>query len=125
MATAPKPGTKRLAAEAAASTEAAKSVLYFTYENEPLSLAWQVVPILERVEVRKATGLPWEAFCPVLGTGAPTIGEDSLCVLWWLARRAHGERGLTWDQAMSEWDVDQFGDLRLALADPRGDDPEA
>jgi len=57
------------------------------------------VSLQEKMTVRLATGLPFEAFW----AGEGRVGEDSLSVLWWLARRANGEPGLPWAQHLAEW----------------------
>lgn len=122
MATAPKPGVGK----AKAATEAAKSMLNIVYAGEPLSLAWQNVPMGERLACRKATGMPLEALTNQLSAeGVNMIGEDSLFVLWWLMRRAHGEPTLAYDAAVAEWDVAKVTDLTIDIPDPKGEDPEA
>lgn len=121
MATAPKPGVGKRKAQ----TEAAKAMLVFTYAGEELSLAWQNLPMGERLACRKATGLAFERFTQQLTDNeASVIGEDSLCVMWWLARRAHGEAQLLFGVAVTEWDVTKIADVRSETPDPKGDDPE-
>lgn len=40
---------------------------------------------------------------------AATQSELSMVVMWWLARRAEGERQLTWKQAKQQWPgMDEF-----------------
>jgi hypothetical protein len=81
------------------------------------------IPMSERLIVRKAIGLPLEAF---LGN-ENKVGEDTVVVLWWLARRASGEPMLTWTQAEKQWPVGlKPTDIELVERDPNGaDDPEA
>jgi hypothetical protein len=91
---------------------------------ETHTLAIGIVPINEQIECRKATGLPYTAFW----SSMDTIAMDSVMVLWWLARRANGEAGLLFAQAVSEWPVDLRGDeldVQVDAADPEATDPEA
>ncbi|CAB5217883.1 hypothetical protein UFOVP209_27 [uncultured Caudovirales phage] len=100
---------------------AAQQVMTITLRGIDYRLAIGNVPIAEKMIVRKATGLPFEAF---LTEGQ--IGSDSVAVLWWLARRADGEIGLTWTQAANEWPSDLTADdLEVTMEDASGDDPEA
>lgn len=120
MATAPKPG----AGKKVAQTENAKSMLNIPYDGQTLSLAWQNVPMGEQLECLQATGMPIERF--TAATKANEVGEVHLCVLWWLARRAHGEPGLAWVDAAAEWDPTKLdGDVTVDTPDPKGSDPEA
>lgn len=122
MATAPKPGVGKRKEAAVA----AQSMLNITYAGEQYTLAWQNVPMGERLAVRKATGMPLEALTNQLSaTGVNQIGEDSLCVLWWLMRRAAGELTLDFDEALATWDVTKVDDLTVTVDDDaKGDDPE-
>lgn len=88
-----------------------------------VTLAPGNVSLAEKMVVRKATGLPFEAF---LGD-EDKIGADSVAVLWWLARRAGGEPMLTWKQVESEWPANLTEDqIDVEVDDPEGaDDPEA
>jgi hypothetical protein len=98
-----------------------QQVMTITLRGIDYRLAVGNVPIAERMIVRKATGFPFEAF---LTEGQ--IGSDSVAVLWWLARRAEGEIGLTWTQAMAEWPTDiTADDLEVTMEDATGEDPEA
>jgi len=36
-------------------------------------------------------------------TTESSAGELSLVMVWWLARRAEGERNLSWDEAKAQW----------------------
>lgn len=122
MATAPTPGVGRKKAQA----EVSKSIVTLTYDGEQYALAWQNLPMGERLVVRKATGLPFETFTqPLSIDGANVIGEDSLFVLWWLARRAHGDPALSYDTAVGEWDTAKIGGIEVDVPDVKGDDPEA
>lgn len=120
MASAPRPGV----GARKEATRAAQNVLVIPYDGSELRLAWQNLPIGERVICRKATGLPFETFTQSFeDTQASVVGEDSLCVAWWLARRASGEFALTFTKACEEWDVTKLGVVRVD--EPEGDDPEA
>ena len=122
MVKAPTPGVGKRAAEA----ESAKSILSLVYDDEKYSLAWQNIPMGERLVCRKATGLPFESFTTPLGEDtASSIGEDSLCVLWWMARRSAGEIQLTFKRASEEWDASKLGDVDVEAPDPGSDDPES
>lgn len=80
------------------------------------------VSIKEKIAVRLATGLPFEAF---LSTGEGKIGEDSLVVLWWLARRHNGEPNLAFDTSCAEWPSPlQAEDLDVTVIEGDDDDPE-
>lgn len=116
MAKAPIPG---VSARAAAS-DAAKRTMTITLEGQPpVVVTPGNVPFGERLAVRKATGIPYEAF---LG-GEDKIGLDSVQVLWWLGRRASGEPGLTFDAALAEWpDLTTEDSLTVQIDEP-GDDP--
>ena len=71
------------------------------------------VTIGEKIAVRAATGLPVEAF---LRPGENTVGEDSLVVLWWLARRHNGSPGLSWATHVEEWPSRlEEGDIDLVV----------
>lgn len=121
MASAPRPG---VGARKEAS-KAARVVLVIPYGDDEHRLAWQNLPMGERVVCRKATGLPFETFTQAFeDTQASVVGEDSICVAWWLARRAAGEFTLTWTRACEEWDISLLGEIRVE--EPDGEpDPEA
>lgn len=79
--------------------------------------------IQERFVVRSATGLPFEAFLPKRNTNS--VGEDSLFVLWWIARRQNGEPALSFARAEMDWPLLGLGvgDLGLTIVD-LDDEPE-
>lgn len=88
--------------------------------DEVLEVPMQMT-IGEKFAVRTATGRPFEAY---FGDGM--FGEDSLCVLWWLARRANGEPNLSWADHLRQWKpVDKPDDVDLVLIDDdeEGDSP--
>lgn len=112
MAKAPKPGAGRKHEE----QREAQKVLTITIRREVVTAKGRVVPEThtlapgllpsrERMICRKATGLPWAAFWE-----ENAIDEDSLRVLWWLARRMNGEVTLTWEQADAEFPRDITAD---------------
>lgn len=94
MAKAPSPGVGKRADEA----KAAKVVHKLRVGGETRTIALANVPLKERLIVRKATGLPLEAFL----TG-DTFGIDSLMIVWWLAGRAAGDPFLTLEKVQEEW----------------------
>lgn len=73
-------------------------VIEFTYTAEDGAPRTVALPMAELefsdyTRVRKATGgIPLEAFLGEWTEGQEAIGFDSLCVLFWLARRRAGER---------------------------------
>jgi len=114
MAQAPTPGAGRHSAAA----DAAQKVMTITIRGESKRLAIGNVAIQEKLIVRKATGLPFEAFL-----SEDRIGSDSLMVMWWLARRGEGETQLTFDAACADWPADiETDDIEVTVDDPNGDD---
>ena len=94
MAKAPRPGIGKRTEEA----KTAKVVHRLRIGGETRTIALANVPLKERLIVRKATGLPLEAFL----TG-DTFGIDSLMIVWWLAGRAAGDAFLTLEKVQDEW----------------------
>lgn len=121
MATAPRPGAGRRKA----AQQAAQRVLRVTISGDTRTLAPDNIPFAEQVAVRKACGgLPFSAFWG----GGDLIGEDSLQVLWWLARRANGEPNLQLRTVLDEWPNPlQPDDFQVELVEPDEEDvdPEA
>jgi len=116
MAKAPVPGRAR--ADAAAQTVIRMTVAGKTLEVQPAALTLD-----ERFVIRASTnGLPFEAF---FAGGEQSVGEDSVAVLWWCARRANGEPNLSFRQFVSEWvfDPENF-DIEVVEADPEDPSPE-
>ena len=123
MAKAPRPGVGKRAEEAAG----AEQLLVLRIGDDKWTLAWQNIPLGERMLVRKWTGIPYSAFYQ----GTETIDADSLALLWCLARRASGESGLTFDDALvAAWNArldEAAGDFDVSVESPddEADDPEA
>jgi hypothetical protein len=117
-----------LRAARAVDGDPSRTVLTITVRGEAHALAVGRIPFSERLVVRKATGLPFEAFLgEIEDGGANKIGLDTLIVLWWLARRAGGEWQLTLTRAEEEWptDLDYDTELAVAVDEPDGaTDPE-
>jgi len=118
MATAPRPG----AAKKVAAQKAAARILRITVCGETRTLCPDNMPFDEQVAVRKACGgLPFTAFW---GGGA-TVAEDSLQIMWWLARRANGEPGLQLGTVLNEWpEVLNPDDFGVELDEPGDEDTD-
>tara|TARA_R110000868_G_C10899162_1_gene764198 strand:+ start:346 stop:711 length:366 start_codon:yes stop_codon:yes gene_type:complete len=118
MATAPRPGV----AKRQAATQAAQRVLRITVKGETFSLCPENVPFHEQIAVRKACGgLPLSSFWG----GGTVIAEDSLQVLFWLARRAGGEPSLSLQTVLAEWPSPlNPADFDIVLEDPTEDDTD-
>lgn len=120
MAKAPVPGVGKRSDEA----KAAKAVHKLRVGDETRTIALANVPLKERLIVRKATGLPLEAFL----TG-DTFGIDSLMIVWWLAGRAAGDPLLTLDRVQAEWPAtlgeDDIEFFEVTPDDEDGDDPQS
>jgi len=115
MAKAPRPGKTREA-------EAANRRFRITVRGVTLELAASLT-LNEKMAVRLATGIPFDQFF----VSESRIGEDTVAVLWWLARRANGEPGLAWSTFAAEWSTVAPEDLDVDLVDDDGepsDDPE-
>lgn len=84
----------------------------------------EAITLKEKMAVRYATGMPFEAFW----SGESRIGEDSISVLWWLARRHNGEPHLSFEQHAAEWPTeltaDDFDVEMVTDDDEPTDDPE-
>lgn len=92
---------------------AADQILVLRLGDETWRLAWRNLPLGERMLVRKWTGLPYSHFV----AGQETIDQDSLALVWCLARRAAGEKALVFtDELVTEWET------RLEAAGPDGFD---
>ncbi len=121
MVVAPIPG----AGKRAEASDAAKLILTITLRGENYKIAPNNMPLSESFALRKATGgLSLESFW----SGETSIGVDSVKVLWWLARRANGERDLSLVQAEAEWPNDlTLADIDVSIDEPDPEDnhPEA
>lgn len=114
-AKAPRPGS-------VAEAEAARQFYRLRIKDREMDLL-PGLTMDERFVLRQATGLPLEAFMPK--ESAREFGEDSLFILWWLARRQNGEPSLAFKQASKEWPTDLAeGDVDLTVVD-LSDEPEA
>lgn len=119
MATAPAPGARE-------SSELARTVFTLTVRGESRTIAPFNLPLKEDLALAKATGgMSVESLI-----GDEThLGLRSLKILWWLARRAAGEKDLTLDQAWDEWptdlDIETELEVRVDSPDPKEKDPEA
>jgi hypothetical protein len=119
-AQAPRPGVTQRKEEGAA----ARQVMTIRIRDEVRTIALGLIPIKEKLLVRKATGLPFDAFY----SGEDSFGEDSLVVLWWLAGRANGDPFLTFTKAAEEWPADlSEEDIEVSVDEPdeQAADPEA
>ena len=118
MAQAPTPGVTRRADERKAATV----TLILTLRGETLRLCPATLSFAERTIVRKATGMPFESYFS-------EIGQDSVEVAWWLARRAAGEPGLTLEKSVDQMrlaeavEADEF-ELVVDDGDEGSDDPQ-
>lgn len=115
----PRPGVSKRKKD----TEAAQAVLTMTVKGDVFKLAPNNIATMEKTQVLLQVGAPLETF---VGNGNK-IGDVSLVVLYWLARRASGEPDLKWEVAAAEWDALELteADVALDVSAPKGDDPEA
>lgn len=116
MATAPEP-------RPSLEDDPATKLLIMKVKGVEYRLAIGNVPIQEKMIVQKATGMAFESLL-----GENQIGEVSLSVLVWLARRAAGEIGLTYEKSLNDWPSPvTAGDLEVVeqTPDPGDSDPEA
>lgn len=93
MARAPRPGSR-------AEAEAARQFIRIRVKDRTLDMMPDLT-MKERFVVRLATEMPLEAFLPA--ESQREFGEDTLFVLWWVARRQNGEPNLPFKQAEAEW----------------------
>jgi hypothetical protein len=118
MADAPEPGIGSRIADA----QAAETIITLTIRDRSYRFAPNNVPIGEQEACLRQTGLPYETFL------TEPFGVVKLCALWWLARRASGERNLSWNQAKAQWPADLTEDevsLTVDEPDEAAADPEA
>jgi len=122
MAKAPRPGVGARAEAAVA----AQQILVIRIGETTWKLAWRNVPMGERMLVRKWTGIAYASFT----SNGEQIDEDSLALLWCLARRAAGETSLIFDDSVVEdyrqRVIDAEGDMEISVDSPdeEADDPE-
>lgn len=115
MVSAPTPGSR-------AAEEAARQFIRLRVKDKTLDMMPDL-EMKERFVVRTSTGLPIEGFLPA--ESQREFGEDTLFVLWWVARRQNGERNLPFAQAEREWPRDLGpDDIDITLVD-LDDEPEA
>ena len=113
MATAPRPGSR-------AEAEAARQFIRLRVKDREMDLMMSLT-IQERFVIRAATaGLPFEAFLPQ--QSEREFGEDSLFVLWWIARRQNGEPNLAFAQFANEWTAINAEGFDLDIVDDDGED---
>lgn len=103
-------------------------VWVFVLDEHEYRLALRNVPIGEQAQVLAQTPLTWDQV--LHSFGGDTYSGAALAVIVWLARRAAGERRLTWDAFSSEWDetvsLSSSFEMRIESADVSGEsDPEA
>lgn len=75
----------------------------------------------EKMTVRLATGIPFDQFL----INETRIGEDTVAVLWWLARRANGEPQLAWATFAGQWEEIDVADVNVEIIDDDVNDPGA
>jgi hypothetical protein len=116
MASAPRPGAGRRRQQ----RTQAQRVLRITVRGETKTLCPDNIAFGEQIAVRKACGgLPFSAFWG----GELTIGEDSLQIMWWLARRANGEPTLPLSTVLDEWpEILNPDDFNVELDEPDDED---
>lgn len=127
MASAPTPGGPGTSSNDE-QIDAARMIMRLTVRGETREIALGNVPVMEKVLVREATGMPFERF---IGDGK-NIGEDSIVVIWWLAARAAGNKFLTFAEVANQWrPLTSADDVKVETispdqpADPgEGDSPE-
>lgn len=114
MATAPTPGT--------GGADPARIFFRIRIKDRTLELTGAPT-IQEKMAVRYATGLPYETF---VQPSSHTFGEDSLMVMWWLARRQNGEPNLAFTAVANDWPTLGENDVDLDVVDldaePEADD---
>lgn len=100
-ASAPRPKAQDVEEEQA-GIDMARQVHEFSVRGEVVGrLAMGNVPLREKEQVRRQVRASW---FDVLGQTGVAMDVWNLSVMVWLARRASGEPGLSWDQFLDEWD---------------------
>lgn len=95
MATAPRPGAARKAAEKA---KAKRRALVITIGDESHTLHMADLGPEDDLAARRQTGMPISSFI-----GEDLFGTDSVLVLWWMARRKSGERRLAFSKVLESF----------------------
>ena len=116
-AKAPKPGQRAHDEALAASV----LTIHVEVKGERLAFCPNAVPFNVLAAVRKATGgLPWKTYWD----GENAVDEDSLMLMWFVARLVNGER-VTMPQVEREWNALAPGDFDFTITDPDDVEPEA
>jgi hypothetical protein len=105
MATrAPRPGSARAQSvdEREQAAKAAKTLIRMRVQDKELTFSPRL-SIAERGQVRKQATRPWSEYWN-------DLDEDSLPVIWWMARRANGEPNLLLRTVEEAWPVDLIPD---------------
>lgn len=95
-------------------------------ERAPItrSLHPSLVPLDERVAVRRRLRIPYEDF--LVSEGMDVIGLDTIQVFWWLATRAESGTPVTLDKAMEDWPDELSSDVfEVVFDDGEDDDPQS
>lgn len=111
---APTPGASRKLEQ----SKRAQVVTTITIRGEAKQCAFGNLPIRERALIRNVTGLPFERWMN-------GIEEDSVMVMWWVARRQAGERGLSFAEVEAAWFDDLTADdIEIIEDDGLDEDPD-
>jgi hypothetical protein len=93
-------------------------VLTLVYDGETFVLPWSNMPTGEKRAVKVQTGL-------TLGAWMDDISDVTICVIWWLCRRARGEVNLHYLQAEAEFEPEKCGEVDFGPAEASDDAPES
>ncbi len=95
-------------------------IMVLTVGGVDYRLALGNIPLGEKEAVLQQTRRSLEQW-----TAEEAQGELTIAVLWWLARRAEGERRLTWAEARDQWPEDLTG-INVEVVEDSGtsDHPE-
>lgn len=120
MAQAPAPAVSRREEE----RSDAKKVLRIRVLDNHYSLAVGAIPLGEKMAVLRETHMSFDS---LMGDDNK-IGEVSIAVAVWLARRAAGERSLGWQQFVETWPTGLGADdmaFEVDDGEPEAYDPSA
>lgn len=92
MARAPRPGST------ASDQETERLGLRITFRDRTLTLHLDDLGPNDDLAARKETGFPVAPFI-----NDDRFSTDSICVLWWMARRKNGERRLRYQDVVKTW----------------------